>query len=73
MYNVHISYVPGKNLKNDGNQKIILAVKANFSFDFWLILVILRRFLHRFNPITPAASCQDADIPICTIYMYCIY
>ena len=40
-----ISILPGKNLKNDGNQKIILADKANFSFDFGLILVILRRFL----------------------------
>ena len=43
--------IPGKKFKNNGNQIIILADKANFSFDLRLILVILRRFfatLHRF-------------------------
>ena len=31
-------------IKNDGNQKITLAVKWNFSFDFWLVFAISRRF-----------------------------
>ena len=31
---VYVLIIPGKNVKNDGNQKIILADKANFSFDF---------------------------------------
>ena len=53
-----------QNLKNDGNQKNILADKANFSFDFGLILAILRRSLSLrivFSHITTATSCQDAD------------
>ena len=53
-----------QNFKNDGNQQIILADKASFSFDFGLILSILRRFLPLcivFIPITTATSCQDAD------------
>ena len=33
--------MPGKNFKNDGTQNIILADKANFSFDFGLICAIL--------------------------------
>ena len=32
--------------ENDVNQKIIFADKAKFSFIFWLILAILRRFCH---------------------------
>ena len=72
--------VPGKNFKNDGNQKIILADKANFSFGFELILAILRRFLplcNVFSPITPATSCQDADFfsryDVYTIPQKCFY
>ena len=56
---IYISYLE----KNNGNQKIILADKANFSFDFGLILTVLRRFLPLcivFSPITTATNCQDA-------------
>ena len=42
---MNIFIITGKNFKNDGNQKIIIADKANFSFDFGLILAISRRFL----------------------------
>ena len=38
MYNIP------KNFKNNGYQKIILADKANISFDLGMILAILRRF-----------------------------
>ena len=61
---VYIYHTWEKNFKNDGNQKIILADKANFSFDFGLILAILRRFLPLsivFSLITTASSCKDAD------------
>ena len=64
--------MPGKNFKNDGNQKIILADKANFSFDFGLILTILRNILPLcivFSPITTATSCR-----LVCIYIYiCVY
>ena len=63
-------------LKNDGNQKIILAGKANFFFDFGLILAILRRFLPLcivFIPITTATICQDADFFPAQVKLIVIY
>ena len=41
--------LPGKIFSNDSNQKITLAVKANFYFDFGLVLAILRRYLPLHN------------------------
>ena len=69
---MHMYIIPGKKIKNDGNQKIMIAEKENFSFDFGLILAILRRILPLcivFIPITTATSCQDADF----FYRYDIY
>ena len=50
--------IPGK---NDGNQKISLADKANVSFDFGLILAVLHRFLLLCIVFSPITSCLDAD------------
>ena len=69
-----------KKFKNDGNPKIFLADKANFSFDFGLILAILSRFSPLcivFSLITTATSCQDADffssmVPICMYVCVCL-
>ena len=56
-----------KNFKNEGNQKIILADKANFSFDFGNFTSF---FAIVFSPISTATSCQDADFFPGMMYMH---
>ena len=51
--------MPGKNINNDGNLKITLAVKANF--DFGLVFASFFAALRCFGPLTTANRCQDAD------------
>ena len=53
--------MPGKNFNNDGNLKITLAVKANFSFDFGPVFASSFAALRCFGPSTTANRCQDAD------------
>ena len=62
---IYVCLIPGKKIKNDGYQKISLAVQDNFSFDFGLVLTILYRFLPLcivFGPVTTATSCQVCQL-----------
>ena len=55
----------------DGSPKIKLAVLANFSFDFELVLGILFKFCIVFGPFTTATKCRDADFfPVMYIILF---
>ena len=56
----YVMFIHEKNIIDDGNQKFYTVL----SFDFWLVLAILRRFLPLcvdFGLLTKADSCHDAD------------
>ena len=68
--------ISSKKFKNDGNQKNTFAIYPNFSFDFGLVLTILRRFKPLcvvFGLLSTATCCQVADFFPAMIYIYICY
>ena len=55
--------IPGKHFNNDGNQKITLAVKTNFSFDFGLVFAISSSCFWPLN--------NGNQLPVCRLFSMC--